>query len=133
MSMMFSVLCVTVLTVAEEQEKLVENPDIVQMHQIANEKRSQCKQCKRSPLTLDEECCKMAQDWANHMSKINKRYHGKNDQIIASGYKDTKAAFDGWMRSSGHRAWILTRKRTKAGWGYQVSEKGTKYWVGVFR
>ena len=29
MSMMFSVLCVTVLTVAEEQEKLVENPDIV--------------------------------------------------------------------------------------------------------
>ena len=133
MSVMFSLLFVSVLALAEEKEKLVENPNIMEMHQIANEKRGKCKQCKRPPLELDEECCQMAQEWANHMVKVGKRYHGKNDQIISSGYKDTPAAFSAWMNSSGHRAWILTRKCTKAGWGYQVSEKGTKYWGGVFR
>ena len=133
MSVMFSLLFVSALALAEDKEKLVENPDIIEMHQIANEKRTQCKQCKRSVLQLDEECCQMAQDWANHLAKSRKFHHGKNDQIISRGYKDTKAAFGGWMRSSGHRAWILNRKRTKAGWGYAKSKGGTQYWVGVFR
>ena len=127
------ILFISVLTLAEEKEKLVENPNIMEMHQIANEKRGKCKQCKRPPLELDEECCRMAQDWANHMAKVGKRYHGKNDQIISSGYKDTPTAFSSWMNSSGHKAWILNSKSTKCGWGCQQSKGGRWYRVGVFR
>ncbi len=130
MSIMFSLLFVSALAVAEEKPKLVENPQIIEMHKIAHEKR---KKYKKHDLVLDEECCQMAQKWADHLAKSRKFHHGKNDQIISRGYKDTRAAFGGWMRSSGHRAWLLTKKSKKCGWGYAKSKGGTQYWVGVFR
>ena len=133
MSVMFSALLVSVLAVSDQQAKLIDNPTIIAMHQVANEKRSQCKKCKRSELELNEKCCRMAQEWANHMAKVDKRYHGKNDQIIASGYKDIQTVFSAWMKSNGHRTWILKRNITKCGWGCQQSKGGTWYWVGVFR
>ena len=133
MSVMFSALLMSVVAVADEKPKLVDRPVIIEMHKIAHEKRNQCKKCKRLPLQLDENCCKMAQDWAEHLARTGKFHHGKNDQIISRGYKDTKAAFGVWMRSSGHRAWLLTKKAKKCGWGYAKSKAGTPYWVGVFR
>ena len=133
MSVMLIALLMSVVAVADEKPKLVDRPVIIEMHEIANEKRNQCKKCKRPPLQLDENCCKMAQDWAEHLAKTGKFYHGKNDQIISRGYKNTKSAFGGWMRSSGHRAWLLTKKSKKCGWGYAKSKRGTRYWVGVFR
>ena len=126
---MFFVVALMVM-LCNTEEKLIHKSEIVEMHRIGSEKREKN---KRKVLVLDEECCRMAQEWADHMKKVGKRYHGKNDQIIATGYKDTPTAFSAWMNSCGHRYWLLNSKSTKCGWGYQVSEKGTKYWVGVFR
>ena len=114
---------------AEDIEKLTENPRIVEMNQIAQEKRLQN---GKSELELDEECCQIAQEWANYMAENRKFHHGKKEQIIAYGYRDANAAFRGWMNSRGHRRWMLSNSK-KCGWGCQQSEKGTWYWVGVFR
>ena len=132
MPVMFVALLVSVLAVVDQKEKLVDHPAIIEMHKIANEKRSQCKQCKRPPLELDEECCQVAQEWANYMAENRKFHHGKKEQIIAYGYRDANAAFRGWMNSRGHRRWMLSNSK-KCGWGCQKSAKGTWYWVGVFR
>ncbi len=82
-------------------------------------------------LELDENCCKIAQRWANYMARTGAFHHGGGEQIIAYG-SDFDGVFNMWMNSAGHRFWILSKSR-KCGWGYQVSSDGTPYWVGVFR
>ena len=114
---------------AEDVDKLTENPRIVEMNQIAQKKRSQHDKVE---LELDEECCHMAQEWANYMAENNQFRHGKKEQIIAYGYPNANAAFKGWMNSRGHRRWMLSNSK-KCGWGCQQSKKGEWYWVGVFR
>ena len=125
-------LFVTVLLALNvtDEEKISQRPEILQMHFLGTKKRTKN---KRKPLALDEECCKMAQKWANYMAKTGKFHHGKNDQIISRGYQSTDHAFSGWMNSSGHRYWLLSKQSTKCGWGCQQSKGGTWYWVGVFR
>ena len=124
---MYGVLIATLLLGAEpEQEKLSEHPTIVKMHQEAIRLRG-----GRS-IELDEECCRIAQRWANHMARTRSFGHGGGEQIIAQGYSTVKACFSGWMHSSGHRAWIL-RNSDRCGWGHQKSASGRCYWVGVFR
>ena len=125
-------LFVTVLLALNvtDEEKISQRPEILQMHFLGTKKRTKN---KRKPLALDEECCKMAQKWANYMAKTGKFHHGKNDQIISRGYQSTDPAFCGWMNSKGHRYWLLSKQSTKCGWGCQQSKGGTWYWVGVFR
>jgi uncharacterized protein YkwD len=115
---------------AADQEKISNRPEIIQMHFLGTKKRTKN---KRKPLALDEECCIMAQEWANYMAKTGKFHHGKKDQIISRGYQSTDHAFRSWMNSSGHRYWLLSKQSTKCGWGCQQSKGGTWYWVGVFR
>ena len=125
-------LFVTVLLALNvtDEEKISQRPEILQMHFLGTKKRTKN---KRKPLALDEECCKMAQKWANYMAKTGKFHHGKNDQIISRGYQSTDHAFCGWMNSKGHRYWLLSKQSTKCGWGCQQSKGGTWDWVGVFR
>ena len=113
-----------------DEEKISKRPEIIQMHFLGTKKRTKN---KRKPLALDEECCIMAQEWANYMAKTGKFHHGKKDQIISRGYQSTDHAFRSWMNSSGHRYWLLSKQSTKCGWGCQQSKGGTWYWVGVFR
>ena len=84
------------------------------------------------PQTLDEKCCKIAQDWADYMAKHHYFNHGGGEQIIAVGYKDAPSAFRGWMSSSGHRYWLLS-DTDRSGWGAAKSSTGRLYWVGAFR
>ena len=120
----------TILPVAADDEALIVHPTIIEMHEEAQRQR---KKYNKAELKLDEECCQMAQKWANYMATNSKFHHGKNDQIIARGYKSVTLVFRGWMNSGGHRSWILNNKSTKCGWGCQRSKGGTMYWVGVFR
>ena len=120
----------TVLPVADDTKTLTSHPTIIEIYKEAQKQRNKY---NKSTITLDEECCEMAQRWANHMANNKKFHHGKDDQIIARGYKNVKSVFRGWMNSSRHRAWILNSKSTKCGWGCQRSDGGTWYWVGVFR
>lgn len=85
-----------------------------------------------NPQKLDEECCDVAQNWANYMAKYNSFAHGGGEQIIAVGYNTPEAAFGGWMASSGHRYWVLSDTE-KCGWGVARSASGRWYWVGAFR
>ena len=124
-------LLISTFYVSDNSVKLSLHPSIIKMHKEAQKQRK--KYNKTEELKLDEECCQMAQEWANHMAKHGKFHHGKNDQIISRGYKTIKATFRGWMNSSGHKAWILNSKSTKCGWGCQQSKGGKWYRVGVFR
>ena len=128
---MYVILLTTMLLGAEAEkengtEKLSEHPTIVQMHQEAVRLRG------GRPIELDEECCRIAQRWANNMARTRSFRHGGGEQIIAQGYRNVKACFAGWMGSSGHRRWVLS-KSDKCGWGFQRSSTGHNYWVGVFR
>ena len=124
---MYAVLLTTMLLGAEaDKEKLSEHPAIVKMHQEALRVRG------GRPIELDEECCQIAQRWADRMARTRSFRHGGGEQIIAQGYRTIKACFAGWMGSSGHRRWVLSNS-DKCGWGYQRSSSGHCYWVGVFR
>lgn len=116
---------VIVLAPPVEQEQTI----VTEMH---NESQRLRKQYNLKPQKLDENCCKIAQKWAEHMAAHHSMYHGGGEQIIAAGYKDVKGAFGGWMASSGHRYWVLSG-RDLAGWGAAKSSTGRWYWVGVFR
>jgi uncharacterized protein YkwD len=128
---MYVILLTTVLLGAEaekenEKAKLAEHPTIVKMHEEALRLRG------GRQIELDEECCRIAQRWANQMARTRYFRHGGGEQIIAQGYPTIKACFAGWMGSSGHRRWVLS-KSDKCGWGFQRSSTGHCYWVGVFR
>lgn len=124
---MYAFLITTMFLGAEaKQEKLSEHPTILKMHQEAVRVRG------GRTIELDEECCRIAQRWANHMARTRSFRHGGGEQIIAQGYPTVRACFSGWMNSSGHRAWIL-RNSDRCGWGHQVSSNGHTYWAGVFR
>ena len=130
MCLMITAMLVTVLPVSDDDKELTLHPTIIRMHKEAQRQR---KKYNKPSLRLDEECCELAQAWANYMADNKKFHHGKDDQIIARGYKNIKSLFRGWMSSDGHRSWILNNKSTKCGWGCQQSKGGMLYWVGVFR
>lgn len=105
-------------------------PVIQQMHKEAQTVR-ESSGINQHP-ELDEECCKIAQNWANHMAQTNSMYHGGGEQIIAMGYDTPRMAMSAWRNSSGHWAWLGSRSDL-CGWGCQRSANGTWYWAGVFR
>ncbi len=67
--------------------------------------------------------------------KMMKRFgvhYQKAGENIASGYKTPEAVVSGWMKSSGHRANILSTKYGKTGVGYAKGGKSGAYWVEWF-
>ena len=123
--MIHAILAVAVLLGAEKAP-LVEHPTIKAMHTEAIARRG------GRVIDLDEECCQIAQKWADHMAARGCFHHGGGEQIIARGYPTVKSCFAGWMNSPGHRRWVLSNS-ARCGWGYQRSASGHPYWVGVFR
>lgn len=107
-----------------------EYPIIKMMHEEAVKVRKENN--INEELVLDEECCKIAQRWANHMAETNSMYHGGGEQIIAMGYDTPQLTMKAWRNSSGHWAWLGSKSKF-CGWGCQKSSNGTWYWAGVFR
>lgn len=110
----------------QQPQKLSEQQTIQEMQKEAIRVRG------GREIVLDEECCKIAQRWANYMARSGRFGHGGGEQIIAHGYPSVRACFAGWMNSPGHRAWVLSNS-ARCGWGFQRSASGHCYWVGVFR
>ena len=81
---------------------------------------------------LDETCCVLAQQHAEHMARYEWFEHGRNDQVICRGPLSAGVCVSSWIGSGPHRAWLLSGNR-KCGWGHAVSRSGTHYWCGVFR
>ncbi|MBQ9931068.1 MAG: serine protease [Firmicutes bacterium] len=52
---------------------------------------------------------------------------------IAKGYLTADSVMTGWMRSSGHRANILSDAYSEIGVGCAEDSNGTLYWVQLFR
>ena len=101
----------------------------VEMNEAATKIR---KQHGLSAQHLDQDLVKLADRWAEHLAKTGRLSHGGGEQIIAMGYRSTDSVFKAWMRSSGHRSWILSRT-TKCGWACKRSKSGRLFWVGAFR
>ena len=112
-----------------KQERLIDRLCIVQMHKEAMKRR---KERRLERQKLNEECCRIAQRWAEDMAKRNRLEHGGGEQVIARGYKTPVACVAAWMLSAPHRAWWLC-KRSRVGWGCATSKTGVKYWAGCFR
>jgi uncharacterized protein YkwD len=51
---------------------------------------------------------------------------------IAMGQTSAAAAMDSWMRSSGHRANILSTNNTEIGIGFARDSAGRPYYVQIF-
>lgn len=112
-----------------ESTGLIQRSCIVQMHRAAMECRKQRRMQRQA---LSEECCKIAQEWAEKMAASDNMRHGGGEQVIARGYKTPSLCISAWMRSSGHRRWLLSNRKY-AGWGCAQSKSGTWYWAGCFR
>ncbi|WP_251862388.1 CAP domain-containing protein [Clostridium sp. Marseille-Q2269] len=65
------------------------------------------------------------------MKKYGVKYTAAGENI-ASGYPSAKAVVDGWMKSPGHRANILSKSFTEIGVGLAKSSNGTYYWTQMF-
>jgi len=109
--------------------EVIKNERTQQMYNAAMKQRQKIGLPKQ---TLDNQLCKQANDWARYMASINRMVHGGGEQVIAKGYKTPQAAIDAWMRSSGHRRWILSNK-SHCGFGFAKSKSGRHYYVGVFK
>lgn len=51
---------------------------------------------------------------------------------VASGQRTAAEVVEGWMRSPGHRANIMSSSVTELGAGYARDSSGRSYWVQVF-
>ena len=94
-----------------------------------------CKVRKQNGLQmqiLDKQLCEQADKWAQRMASTGNFRHGGGEQIIARGYSSPKSAISAWMRSPGHRNWILCRK-SHVGFGFARSKNGHPYYVGIYR
>ena len=120
-----------VLLFCFESESNVSNYPIIQQMQQEAKNIRESSGIKQHP-ELDEECCKIAQNWANHMAQTNSMYHGGGEQIIAMGYDTPAMTMTAWRNSSGHWAWLGGRSDL-CGWGCQRASNGTWFWAGVFR
>lgn len=128
-------LALFLFPMAEQKPAVAEKPFLLSQHEsivkIHKEGMKWRLQYGKPKLKLDEDCCRIAQNWANYMARNHAFHHGGGEQIIAYG-TDYKGVFVMWMNSAGHRYWMLSNS-TRCGWGYQKSSDGTPYWVGVFR
>lgn len=111
---------------------LVDNPEIVAMQAESARARSYN---GLSAQILTESYCASAQRKADDMAHTGNFSHagGFGEEIIAwsSVISDSPTtAFDLWLGSPGHRAWVLGNA-TRCGWGVAHSQHGT-YWVGEF-
>ena len=99
------------------------------LYEICCQKRKAQNLCVQK---LDEELCQIANKWARYLAENNRFHHGGGEQIIARGYRSPTAAINAWMKSQGHRRWLLCN-RTHVGFGFAKSKTGQPYYVGVFR
>lgn len=109
-------------------QKLTDREPIRQLHAIAQEHR---RARAKPPQELDEDCCRVAQAWAEHMARTGRFHHGGGEQIIAMGQGSPAAAMAAWKASGGHNRWLLSGT-ARAGWGFARSASGTCYWAGCF-
>ena len=112
-----------------KEVSLCENGTIVAMFQEMNEKRLRA---GLPEMVLDKELCALSQRWSNRMAKTGSFHHGGGENVIARGQEDPVAAIAAWLRSPGHRAFLMGRS-TRVGFGAQQSSGGTWYWTGTFR
>lgn len=108
---------------------LSKNETIVAMFEEMNEKRVRA---GLPEMVLDEELCALSQRWSNRMAKTGSFHHGGGENVIARGQDDPVAAIAAWLRSPGHRVFLMGRS-TRVGFGAQQSSGGTWYWTGTFR
>lgn len=91
-----------------------------------------------------------AREHSANMAKQNRMSHvldGRThaDRAAAAGYpysflgeniawnqRDCAQVVECWMRSSGHRANILSRNYTEIGIAVAVNERGERYWTQIF-
>tara|TARA_R100000152_G_C6774783_1_gene202769 strand:- start:1465 stop:1896 length:432 start_codon:yes stop_codon:yes gene_type:complete len=119
-------ICLHVLWVGAD---VIKNERSRQMFEAAMKQREKCGLSKQ---VLDKKLCDQANNWARYMASIERMVHGGGEQIIAKGYSTPEAAINAWMRSDGHRRWLLCN-RSHVGFGYAVSKNGRKYYAGVYR
>ncbi len=125
--------------------KLSARAEVQRVLALVNEERARA---GLSPVTVDEELCRVAQVKSEDMksegyfSHTSPRYGSPFDMMkqfgisyrtagenIAMGYATPETVMEGWMNSEGHRANILKSDFTKIGIGYCAEGN---YWVQMF-
>jgi uncharacterized protein YkwD len=91
------------------------------------------------PFTYNKRLAKAAQTHSNLMARRNKMshnlgaslprrtakvgYHGAVGENLASGYATLENVIEGWLRSPGHRATLLSKKYTEFGLAHAKASK----------
>ena len=109
--------------------KIYENEPRQQLYIEAMKQRERCGLSRQ---VLDKQLCEQADRWAQHMASTGRFGHGGGEQIIAMGYRTPRQAINGWMRSEGHRRWMMCN-RSHVGFGFATSKSGHPYYVGIYR
>lgn len=95
------------------------------------------------PLTKNDKLMTFAQEWAEHMAKVNRMYHSSMREImqlgfsaagenIAWGVNDVEKVMKVWLHSKGHKANIMSSKFAAVGAGVATSAKGKTFWCVCF-
>ena len=119
----------------QELEKPSEIRDLLDAHNAERKRQGK--------LEMADDLCEAAQkhaDWmAEHhnmthrgfKNRIPSGYSGAGENI-AMGQENVEEVMDAWMHSSGHRANILNKSFTHAGFGVAEGRNGTKFWCSMF-
>jgi uncharacterized protein YkwD len=131
-------------TVADEPPKLSADEQGL-LEQVNGRRR----QVQLPPLAVHPALLKMAREHSAAMAGANRLGHdvGKpfTQRLEAAGYasdgagenvghgfRTTREAVEGWLRSPGHRANIESREYREIGLGVSTAGDGSRYWTLVF-
>jgi uncharacterized protein YkwD len=117
--------------------------DLDKLIELHNQTRKNSWFKNLNSLSKNEDLMIYAQNWANHMAKENRLYHGKINNIfdlgftfvgenIASGQKLEETVMSSWLKSRSHKKNILNSNYTDIGCGYAITDKYVTYWCVCF-
>lgn len=119
-------------------------PSMSKLIELHNDARSQNSWLwSISPLNINEDLMRYANDWALNMAENNHMTHSNMKNIskmgfsrvgenIAYGQKDEKSVMKTWLRSPGHRRNIMSTGFSEIGCGFAYSSKNIIYWCVCF-
>jgi hypothetical protein len=111
------------------EQLLMAHPTIQEIYEIHCQHRTNN---SLKPQRLNGHLCRLAQEWAEHMSSTGSFNHSNYSfsENIACGSNNSQGTMNQWINSRGHNSNLLSGE-SQVGFGVSRSRDGQKYWCSL--